>query len=566
MDGLWLSFDDAGEGISAASLVEQVLAMAKKRGLKEHDIVMTPPAGSYHNIETQWNKTMASQSGMDDIVWFFTRTPCDCEVETARKIGLTNTLPGWWHHWPRPAAGLVNGPYGVSLYDKTPYFEPQPLKVGWHMPTYNELQKASLYTDTVVACASGAEEYVMPVLGIWAWDPQKHDWDTTRREIYSYVFGPENADKVKRFDDSFSELKSLFTKVQYKTKSPELWPPRLIDAGNKGRAAKLAEQMEAELKAIKAGAGQGAIVSSERLQKIYFEPMDDAVVYAKKFSSLEFPEYTLKGFAQKTKTLAAVQPEKVQSRIDQVKPGVLKQLEEIKTELASVQNVDSYIQYWNELLSGPEYYQKLIKSAKKRKADEKKRLAEMAVIFPTVVKGNYKELLKAQEQPPKGKVLAEITPAQIAASAPTWTGDGWGVGLYKAGKRQSLAIAFDPNKTCKAGDYVNVPVSLVIPEYKGTLRLQIFVAQQACGNVERYRGARSSVIALGSRWAWLQDSANSMAGNEWITLEVAASDEGAIKAGDTINILFHVTNTRTVENYGTTVFFGPIRLIEVNNE
>ena len=565
VDGMWISFDDAGEGIDATVLTQRILKLAKERGLSYHDVVMTPPAGSYHNIETQWNKTMAGNDGFDEMTWFFTRTPCKCDVEAARQIGLKRTLPAWWHNWPRAAGGILNGPYGVSLYDKTPYFEVQPLETGWHMPSYRELSDAGANTDMVVICAAGAEEYVMPVLGIWAWEPQRHDFNKTREAIYKFVFGPGQIEAAKKFDDDYGKLKLLFTKLRYKSKSPAMWPPKLIDPKTRPECVELVSNMERALCKLKGNAAKESMISAARLDVVYFEPMNDAVVYGKKLCGIEYPEYTFKNFSDEMKKLTIRNKKQAQIKLEQAREQVNKQLDFIKAELGNLKYVDEYAAYWQELTSGVEYYEKMIERGKKKKIAERERKEQMARAFPTVVRGDYKETLAKLNEAPKAKVLAQLQPADIAENVPTWQGEGWAAGLYTQGGVQAYAIAFDGTKTCNKGDYIQVTARLVVPKFKGKLQLQIFTAHNTKGDMKAAIGARSSVLALGNRWAWLQDSTNSLAGNEWLTLEAFASDDGPIKAGEGIDIMLHVTNTKTVNNFGSVFFVGPIRLIEVED-
>ncbi|MFA5292336.1 MAG: glycoside hydrolase family 20 zincin-like fold domain-containing protein [Phycisphaerae bacterium] len=562
VDGIWLSFDDAGEGMNADVLIKRVLELAKKRNLPDNALVMTPPAGSYHNIETTWNKYMAPQKGFDSITWFFTRPPCDCDVQTAKKIGLNAKRPGWWHNWARPASGLLNAAYGVSMYDKSPYFEPMPLEIGWHMPTYDELADAAKYADTIVACTDGREEYIMPVLGYWAWDPAKHNWDAVRTDIYSFVYGAAQVNDAKKFDDSLSKLKDLFKRMHYKSQTPDLWPPRLIDPATKPQAIAYVNAMDAALKKLKANAPAASMIDANRLETVYFDAMQDTVDYGKKIANFEYPEYWLKDFDESMIALIKTDSQAAAKRIEEVKPKVEAELAEISNGLKNVKGVTEYVDNWNQKLSGIDYWQKQIKSRKERKVKEQEARQEMAKIWESTPKSDYTKLLAAEDNRPKGKVLLEITPAEFEKQGSySWTGTGWAMGLVRAGQKEAFAIQFDG--TCNATETASLNGKLIVPEHKGKLKVVVFATHlYEDKNNPPAKGNRVSVVQFDRKWVWVQDSTNDMTGCEWITFDLAWSDAGTVKAGDVVPINFIVYNHETTSNLKTTVLFGPVLVIE----
>jgi hypothetical protein len=562
VDGVWLSFDDAGEGLNADILIKRVLELAKKRNLPDHAIVMTPPAGSYHNIETSWNKYMASQQGFDNITWFYTRPPCDCDLEAARKIGLNTKLPGWWHNWARPASGLLNSAYGVSMYDKSPYFEPMPLEIGWHMPTYGELADAPKYSDTIVACTDGREEYVMPVLGYWAWDPAKHNWDAVRTSIYTFVYGAAQVNDAKTFDDSFVKLKNLFKRMHYKSQSPDIWPPRLIDPASKPKAIEYVNAMDKALKNLKANAPVSTMLDSKRLESVYFDAMQDTVDYGIKLTSYDYPEYWLKDFDESMIELVKKDSHAAAKRLNEIKPKVEAQLTEISSGLKRIKGINEYVSYWNEKLSGIDYWQKQIKSRKAKKAKEQQERQEMAQIWQSTPKADYTKLLAAMDNRPKGKVLLEITPSQFEKeSSYSWTGNGWAMGLTKAGKKEAFAIQIDG--TCNAQDTASLNGKLVVPQHKGKLQVAVFATHiYDDKNNPPAKGNRVSVVQFDRKWVWVQDSTNDMRGHEWVVFDLAWSDAGPILAGDILPLNLIVYSHETTSHLKSTVLFGPILVLE----
>lgn len=562
VDGIWISFDDAGEGYEAHILVNRIIELAKKRNLPDHAIVMTPPAGSYHNIQTTWNKYMASHKGFDNITWFFTRPPCDCDVQDARQIGLKAKLPGWWHNWARPASGILNSAYGVSMYDKSPYFEPMPLEIGWHMPTYEEIADAPKYVETIVACTDGREEYIMPILGYWAWDPAKNNWDAVRTSIYTFVYGAAQVDDAKAFDDNFAKLKELFKRMHYKSQTPELWPPKLKDPAVKTKAIEYANAMDAALKKLKANAPAASMIETKRLDSLYFDSMNDAVEYGKKLAAMDYPEYWLADFDEQMISLVRTDSQAAAKKLDEVKPKVEAQLAQISAELKNMKGVTEYVNYWNEKISGIDYWNKQVKSRKAKKAENQNARDQMAQIWSSAPKADYTALLANIDNRPKGKVIMEINPLEFEKeSTYAWTGTGWAMGPVKAGDKSAFAIQFDG--TAKEADNASLNGKLIVPPHKGKLKIAFYAAHLYDDkNNPPAKGNRVSVVQFDRKWVWVQDSSNDLKGHEWVIFDLEWSDAGKISAGEVLPLNLIVYNHHDTSNLQSTVLFGPILVIE----
>ncbi len=561
VDGIWLSFDDAGEGLYSERLIQDTLAMAQRKGLSSNQIVMTPPAGSYHNIMTPWNKAMAGQEGFDEIHWFFTRIPCDCDVQDARKIGLDSTQPAWWHNWPRYSSGLLNGAYGVNLFSRTPYFELTPLETGWHMPTYPEIAQADRYTDVGVICAGGAEEYIMPTWGWWAWDPAKHDWQNTRMHIYTDVFGPAAA-SAAAFDDEFVKLKNMFTGIRYKRMSPEYWPVKLKDVADRGRALSAVESMEKHLKAIREKSPSLSLLDASSLAARYFAPMQDAVDYGRAMVTLDYPDYRYPDFSADMIKRVKADPEKAAAYLAKIRPEIEAQLAVIAEKLKGVSGVEDYVNYWKTRINGTEYWTDKIVGKSRGQARQSKVRKQLAASFAGFAKGQYDHLLKNQGRSGRcaeARVLKEIPAKALFEGSVDCTGDGWKVGLYNP---DTAVIAFD-GSTCAKDDNAKIVYSLEIPEYTGKLKMEIFVTQSAeFDNLAEIREERIHVIALNNKWLWVQDGANRMDDCEWVTLDLVASDDGLVLPGERFDLTFLVYGNQQTQNYKSAFLFGPARIIE----
>jgi hypothetical protein len=121
VDGLWMSFDDPGPGVKTGPLMERVIALGKKHGITGRRIAITPPAGDYNTIDTDFNAERARIAGMSGALWFFTRVPCAGDLrprdqDPARVVAQLPTRGGWhieqmvwWRKYARRGEEAVPG-------------------------------------------------------------------------------------------------------------------------------------------------------------------------------------------------------------------------------------------------------------------------------------------------------------------------------------------------------------------------------------------------------------------------------------------------------------------------
>ena len=210
VDGLWLSFDDSGAGAAAPQVIRGVLALGAQHGMTGRQIAITPPLEEYQHIDREFNRQAASEWGLAEAQWLFTRVPCAADVAAARQIGIGG-LPGWWHNLVGIQGGFLhNGGVVCSLRaDGRPgYLNLQPLSKGWHAPAYDALREAPQHCGGVLLwgmVGGWPEEYQVGALGLWAWDPGTHDWAATRGAVYRLVYGSAGGPAARRFDDRLEE-------------------------------------------------------------------------------------------------------------------------------------------------------------------------------------------------------------------------------------------------------------------------------------------------------------------------------------------------------------------------
>lgn len=547
VDGLWVSFDDPGPGREANVLIQRVVELGKRHGMDGRRIATTPPTGSYQHIETDFNRGAAKVSGFADATWFFTRVPCQRDVESTRKIGL-GRLPGWWHNWPRTQGGFLHDSYGgrtLRAEGKPTYLDLPPLRVGWHSPRYDRTRDGAKHTDTVMMWGGWPEEYTTGVLGLWAWDPKTHDWERTRESIYAYVFGPGLAGTAKEFDDRLAELKSLFHLPVRRTKPKEGWPCRLKRLDDRPAALKLIGQLEASLQTLESGAPMGTAILLGRLTDLFLEPMRATLTFVRRMTELDYPEYSLGDFT--ASMIELVDTEKTaaaQQDLAEVRPKVAAQLAKVEEALQGLTGIDEYVSGWRQRLSGIDYWTRL---AARRRAQMKKR-------FDKLVKGSdYDPLLARSAVPPAGKALAQLQPTQWLKRPARWAG-AFGAGLLEHGRHRALAITFPGRTGSKVGDHVEVRADMSVPQFDGRLMLDAFVNDTHV--TDRWTRYRFMQLWVNDKLVWEEDIALSREGREWIAVDVTDLAKGAARFA----LRFRVEDRRRVGNYPDLTVVGPVRL------
>ena len=547
VDGLWISFDDPGPGKDAPKLIARVLAFGKQHGMTGRKIMVVPPTGSYQAIETDFNRGAAAVPGFESATWMFTRVPCKRDVAAARRLGLTR-LPGWWHNWPRPTGGFLHDCYGgasLRAEGKRAYLDCPPLTVGWHSPRYERLRDAAKTTDTVMLWGGWPEEYVCSVLSLWAWDPARHDWATTRRAIYAYVFGAAQAEAAAGFDDKLAALKGLFHLPVRRARPNRGWPPRLRDLGERQKALKLLDEMDTHLKTIEAGAPHDTMIDAARQTESFLEPMRATVAAARTMTTLDYPEYAFADLGEQViGLLGSGQEQAAEQLVAKARDEAVRRAEDVAKALTGLKGIDEYVAGWKTRVAGLDHWRKL---AVKPQADMRKLAAKL-------LDRDCAPHLQKLAQPPPGRPLAEIRPADWLRGPLRWRGK-WGIGLVEAAGHKALAIAYPGKTSSRVGDYAEVEATMPVPSVRGRLVLQAFV--NGTHVADRWTRYRFLQFWANDRLVWEEDIATSREGKEWIAVDVTDAAKGAKQ----LTLRFRVVDKRPVANYPDITFLGPMRLV-----
>ncbi len=575
VDGLWISFDDVGAGENAGNVVRRVLELGARHEMTGRKIGLTPPEPEYKFIDKEFNRLAATEWGLADAQWFFTRVPCADDLRTAQEIGISG-LPGWWHNLVNMRGGFLhNGDVLCPLRkDWGPaYVNPQPLSNGWHHPTYEQLRDAEKHTSCVMVwgvIGGWPQEYQLADLGLWAWDPAAYDWDRTCGAAYRLLYGPSLVETARAFDEKLSALKDLFHLPPWRFwpeagRSFAGWPCRLKRVEDRARALALLDELDSLSAELNRGAAAETAIDPARLKTVYLAAIRDTLDYARRMTLLDYPEYTAGDIERRMVSLLEDgQAEEAKGYLADVRERLTPQLARIEKELAELKQIDEYVAQWRERISGMEYWNELVVRRREEMARRFKRLirGDVASLFPykeEVDKSQLDALFSRLPNPPDGKVLAELEAGDWLRKPPRFTG-AFCLGRSESIGRGLVAVAYPRRIPSTPGDAAEVCAELVVPDHAGHLMLDLFINDTRLEN--RYPGHRYMQLWSGDRMLWEEDIAPSREGKEWISLDV--SELAAAKSR--LELRFRVVDRRAVGDHLSVAFLGPVRLRAVEGK
>jgi len=564
VDGIWISFDDPGPGKEAPVLIRRVLELGRRRGFTGRLVANTQPAGSYNKIDTEFNRATVAIPGYESVKWFFTRVPCAADLAATRKLGL-KSLPAWWHNMVGGVAGgfLHNGAICITMRadEKPAYLHMLPLSNGWGRPDYEKIRDAAKHTDTVMVWGfwdGWPEEYIFGALGIWAWEPARHDWARTRQGVYRYVYGPSLVDAARDFDDGFVALKSLFHLPVRRYKPNKGWPCRLKSVADRPKALARLDELDALRARLAAKApGETAILPS-RLEAIYLEPMKATLAAARAMATLDYPEYSLADIEARMLALNECgDPAAAERELAAIRGSVKQKIARVADQLRGLKGIDEYVAFWQQRVSGMRHWKTLAAQRRKEMAARHRKLVASGFAAARV-KGKLTAdeagaLFAPLGQAPAGRVVAELDAKDWLAAPPRAKGT-WAVGPFEWQGRRLAVVSFPRHTRSQAGDFAEVRAEMAVPQVAGRLVLDAFVNDTKVDT--QWTKYRFLQLWVNERLAWEEDASASRAGREWVSVDVTAQ----AKAGKPLALRFRLVDKRPVGCYGTVAFLGPVRL------
>lgn len=280
VDGLWPYLGDpGGYGRSGTplDLIERVVELGKKHGMTGDLIHYTPGKRGYVDITNPDNYTAARVPGMEEALWFFATKPTPESAAQAAALGLKKKYV-WWDHWPHPRGGFSScGNVGFRPDKPNIFADLHALSDAYQRPQPQEIVKATEFVSGVIPWGGTIwlQETILGPIGWWAWSPETHDWQQTRRRIYDYLYGPELVKTAFEFNDLYESLRSknIMCDDDYPTQAKEyIWPPLLREGTTAAECLAIIDKMYAPLEKLKAGAAAGTMRDIQTLEKYFFEP------------------------------------------------------------------------------------------------------------------------------------------------------------------------------------------------------------------------------------------------------------------------------------------------------
>ncbi len=552
-DGVWLSFDDKGPGEDPVTLTKEVLKLYHGCRTNQRLVAITPPKGSYQQVDTEFNRKIMAVEGMSKGLWFWTGVPSTGAVEVAQSIGL-KARPGWWHNWPRI--------FVTHAYTGLP-----PLSLGWHQAGYDTLANGGECLDAIMPWGGNSfgQDYITPTIGWWGWNPAKHDWNALRSRIYRTVFGPGEEAVAVQFDDKLQELFGCF---RYSVKDSEdlpASPPRLIHDTKRSAAQKLLEDLGQLLEELERTAPAKTLVSQQELDSKYLEPMRREIEVHARTANLSFPEEWWP--EHQRKILEAIYSggrDELGLLMSKGAERVLAQVEAIGKALPSDPRVGRYVEWWRtraQLDAGG--WEKLLDGREKALKNRVREYGRQVVATGTMLEGLKTPPLEwgIGRWQVSNRVLATVEPS---TSGYFW--GGWLAGIHEMQGSSVAVFAADRRAPGEVGEYAELPVRVPFCGSGTNLSLLLYVS---CANKDlfsntmvRYRwaGYRYLVLLLGEEVLWEADLGRVPERGEWfmVRLPVLRKDMRELP------LRLRVEDRKLSINNYTICFVGPVRLIETS--
>jgi hypothetical protein len=134
--------------------------------------------------------------------------------------------------------------------------------------------------------------------------------------------------------------------------------------------------------------------------------------------------------------------------------------------------------------------------------------------------------------------------------------------MYKGKGFDAAAIGFKgdvADDLCKTADYAEISTNLKVPQNKGKLKLQVFIANYTKDN--NFRAAkpmRYNEFYAGKKLLWKELFQPESNGGKWYSFDVSS----IAKAGEDLKLTYKVTNSRWSRRYHTVGLIGRVRLVE----
>ena len=294
-----------------------------------------------------------------------------------------------------------------------------------------------------------------------------------------------------------------------------------------------------------------SLIEPERLQTMFLEPVQAELAAGRSLASLERPEdwwpaHEAAVFAR----LAAGDEKGVEELSAQARPKVGAQVAAIEAALDDLADIGRYVKLWEDRAAGGVDYWK--RELERRAKALEKRITDLeqgGLDVPGMI-------ASISTPPARGRLLATVSPQELATS-PISSQGKWSTGVYTRTDPRAFVMSFPGRTASTPGDFCRVTFRVPRPEVSGKLHLQVHLTDEYDSDIwTRYRFYQ---LLHGGEVVWEEDIAlTRRGGREWSSIDIS----GLGGDGEELELTLRVLDKRPVGNYATTIFIGPVRVVE----
>jgi len=285
--GIYVSFDDFGMGGDPEGLCNKVTAVIKKRfGTVGDRITFVACHPDYYYLSMGNNRRLRNLKDCAEAIFYFTGPDSGVfstkeHFDGARASGIKNYL--WWHNYPCGPRGFFT-PAGANRYFALLPFNQH----CWGSFTFDSLREGG---EHLTGMSAQNEQFHYAALQLfWAWDPAHYTYEKARTAIYRERHGPAAVESVRKLEDNMYRLTDYFT-VMWRNWAVTSW--MLLDDTKREEALALIDEMQEQLKAIKAGT-EVSYMPEEAYEREFVEPLEIHLEAGRRLASIDFPDYAVR--------------------------------------------------------------------------------------------------------------------------------------------------------------------------------------------------------------------------------------------------------------------------------
>jgi hypothetical protein len=440
------------------------------------------------------------------------------------------------------------------------------MALGWSSPDYNVLAAGGDCLDAVMPWGGNefGQEYVVPVVGWWGWNPQGHDWNGLRQRIGAIVFGEREAETAMKFDD---QLQKLFALFRYSYKADEdlpFCPPRLRNPAEREVAKALAADLAAALDRLAANGPKGTLLSEAELNSKYLQPMRKELETHRAAAVLTYPEDWWPDHQRKILEAVYAGDTAAADQLAAAGRGrVLNEVDQIHKALQSYPRAAAYVAWWRKQAAlDANGWQTFV-------ATRRKALEERVLDYSRQI-ANAGTMMAGLRSPPLewGIGRWQVNNRLLATVLPSPNEQFWGswlAGLHEEHGLKAAVFAADRKTPGDPGEYAELKASVPVSGRRDRLGLLVFASSANkdlfSNTMIKYRWAGYRFIQLiwQDQVLWEADLGHVPESGEWFLVRLPRIPESV----KDLSLRLRVEDRKLSMNNYTISYVGPLRLLEL---